>query len=120
LGSPENRHITKAIEDSNQRVSVIVQAPEVTVRRMDKKLFPAAVAGRNMFLKFIKQLVADRMQAKQRTDVFSILLSAKDPETQKQLNSFEIVAESTTMLIAGKYQGCSHDCMPDLTFPTRV
>ncbi|KAF2149255.1 cytochrome P450 [Myriangium duriaei CBS 260.36] len=101
LGAPENRYITKAIEKSNERISVLVHIPELIFQRLDKKLFPRAIVARNYFIKFIKQLVGDRLQAKDKTDVFSILLTAKDPETKKELNHYEIIAESTTMLVAG-------------------
>lgn len=101
LDSPEYRYVPAAIKASNKRVSVLVQAPEITFKRMDKKLFPEAILARNQFLKFVKMVVTDKMQAKPGKDVFNILASAKDPETNQGFNMLELGAESISLIVAG-------------------
>jgi hypothetical protein len=102
LENPEYRYITHVIEDSNVSISVIAQYWKVTIKRIDKKLFLKSVVGRNRFLRFIKQMMEDVMNKPHTSDGFSILLDAKDLVTRDRLNSLEINAESTTLLIAGK------------------
>ncbi|RDL30473.1 Cytochrome P450 [Venustampulla echinocandica] len=103
LEKPDNRFVIKAIEDSNIRTSVLVQAAEIGFRRLDRYLFPEAIIARNKFISFVSGLLKERMAAKpiKRPDVFSFLLDAKDPETQQGLGMAEIGAESTTMIVAG-------------------
>ncbi|RAK71487.1 cytochrome P450 [Aspergillus fijiensis CBS 313.89] len=103
IGSPKNREIVRCIEDSNVRTGVLLQAGELATRRLDRKLFPQAIIGRNFFIKFVNQLLKKRMSAKplKRKDVFSFLLDAVDPETQQGFTPAEIGAESTTMIVAG-------------------
>ncbi|KAJ6023759.1 Cytochrome P450 E-class group I [Penicillium herquei] len=103
LTNPKNRGIVQAIEDSNVRTGVLLQAPELSTRRLDRKLFPQAIVGRNMLIRFVNQLLQKRMSAKplKRNDVFSFLLDAVDPETKQGFTPAEIGAESTTMIVAG-------------------
>ncbi|KAH8667330.1 cytochrome P450, partial [Tricladium varicosporioides] len=103
LEKPHNRSVVKAIEDSNVRTSVLIQAEEIGTRRFDRWLFPESIVARNQFIGFVTKLLNARMSAKpiKRADVFSFLLSAKDPETQEGLRIEEIGAESTTMIVAG-------------------
>lgn len=105
LGNPEHREVVQSIEDSNVRTGVLLQAGELAMHRLDRKLFPQAITGRNHFIRFVNQLLKKRMSAKplKRKDVFSFLLDAVDPETQQGFTSAEIGAESTTMIVAGAY-----------------
>ena len=103
LEKPENRFVPECIEGSNVRTSVLVQAAELSTRRLDRYLFPQAILARNRFIGFVSRLLKARMSAAplKRRDVFSFLLSAKDPETQQSLSMAEIGAESTTLIVAG-------------------
>ncbi|KAJ5674928.1 Cytochrome P450 E-class group I [Penicillium maclennaniae] len=103
IGSSENRDIIQSIEDSNVRTGVLLQAGELATRRLDRKLFPQAIVGRNYFIRFVNQLLKKRMSAKplKRKDVFSFLLDAVDPETKQGFTPAEIGAESTTLIVAG-------------------
>ncbi|KAG9235155.1 cytochrome protein [Amylocarpus encephaloides] len=103
LEKPQNRFVVEAIETSNVRTSVLIQAAEVGIHRLDRYLFPQSIIARNKFIKFVNGLLRERMSAKpiKRQDVFSFLLDAKDPETQEGLGMAEIGAESTTMIVAG-------------------
>jgi cytochrome P450 len=98
------RHIVKCIEESNVRTGVLLQAGELVTGRLDRRLFPEAIKGRNTFISFVTGLLKRRMQAQplKRKDVFSFLLGAKDPETQQEMKPAEIGAEATTMIVAGK------------------
>ncbi|KYK58919.1 cytochrome P450 3A31 [Drechmeria coniospora] len=105
LGSPTNRGIPEAIEQSNVRVSVLLQGPILRkIGRVDRWLFPKAIEARNQFLHFVSGLV-DRVmnsecEEKART-VVSALKSARDPVTGEILTAKEILAESTTLCVAG-------------------
>ena len=109
LEEPKYRSIIHAIEESNVRISVIVQDPWITLARLDKLLFPTAVIARNMFLRFMRKVVGERLMAERREDIISILLDAKDPETGEGLTLPEIGAEATTLLVAGKHKLQSPD-----------
>lgn len=101
LRSQWYRHIPEALSRSNKRISVIVQWPIIVWRRLDKILFKDSVHGRKEFLRFVHNLVTDRLTRGPRKDVFSGLLDASDPTTGKQLSRDEIVAESILMIVAG-------------------
>lgn len=103
LGTEKRRHVVKDIDESNVRTSVLVQAPEVLSFRLDKRLFPAAIQGRNRFLGFLAELLKGRYARPKsdRYDVFTFLLGAKDPDTGEGLKGAEIGAESATLIIAG-------------------
>ncbi|KAF7579347.1 Cytochrome P450 3A31 [Pyrenophora tritici-repentis] len=106
LGSTANRAIPDAIEQSNVRVSVLLQSP-VTPRiaRIDRWLFPKAIQARDQFLNFVRGLVDKVMKpdcsSKATTTIVSILKNAHDPVTGQKLGSKEVLAESTTLCVAG-------------------
>lgn len=103
IRSPWYRYVPEALARSNQRVSVIVQWPMIAFRRLDKKLFKDSVHGRKEFLRFVHNLVTDRLtRGAGKGDVFSGLLDALDPTTGNKLSRDEIVAESILMIVAGK------------------
>ncbi|KAF2500060.1 cytochrome P450 [Lophium mytilinum] len=97
------RYVVKVIETSNIRVSSILQAPILKMFRLDKVLFPQAIAARNAFIGFVGKLLRDtkRNDRTARKDLFQILSDAKDPETGLGFNNTEIIAESTTLVVAG-------------------
>lgn len=68
---------------------------------MDKVLFRDSVSGRKDFLRFVHNLVTERITRGSRHDVFTALLDASDPTTGNKLSRDEIVAESILMLVAG-------------------
>lgn len=104
IGSEEYRYAMRAVEDSNIRLSVLVQAPEVAFRRLDKRIFPDAIVARNKFVKFIKKILNDRLKAfePESKDIFSFLLQAKDPVTGNGLIMGELSTETATLIVAGK------------------
>lgn len=103
LEDAKHRHVVHAIEDSNIRTGALVQAHEMTAWRIDRWLFRESIAGRDRFLAFVSRLIRRRMEVAplKRTDVFTCLLNAKDPETDEGLSPAELGAESTTMIVAG-------------------
>jgi cytochrome P450 len=104
LEKSDNRFIVDCIEKSNVRTGVLLQAPVLATRKLDYVLFPEAIRGRNLFIGFVNKLLQQRMKVEplKRTDIFSKLLDAVDPETKQKLNIAEIGAESTTMIVAGE------------------
>jgi cytochrome P450 len=102
LGCDTYRWVVNAIKTSNKRVSVVVQAPIITFKRLDKKLFPRSIFARNQFLGFMKQILGTRMATKsENKDIFSGLSAARDPETGQVLNIYELGAECISLLVAG-------------------
>jgi len=97
------RYVVRAIEASNVRVSVLIQAPALKVFRLDKYLFPKAIFGRNLFIRFVGKLLRDssKLDPLKKKSFFSFLASAKDPQTGTGLRREEILAESTTLVVAG-------------------
>lgn len=105
LGSGANRNIPDAIEESNVRVSVLLQAPVIRqIGRIDRWMFPKAIEARNVFLRFVGGLVDRVMKpenAPQARTVVSVLKASIDPVTGDKLSAKEILAESTTLCVAG-------------------
>ncbi|KID91342.1 cytochrome P450 3A31 [Metarhizium guizhouense ARSEF 977] len=105
LASPQNRIIPRAIEESNVRMSVLLQSPIlIKIGRIDRFLFPKAIAARNQFLHFVSGLVRRVLGTEcslQTRTVVSALKSASDPVTGDALSMKEILAESTTLCVAG-------------------
>ncbi|EXJ85585.1 hypothetical protein A1O1_05950 [Capronia coronata CBS 617.96] len=105
LTSAIHRRIPEAIEHSNVRVSVLLQSPIIRqIGRIDRWLFPKAIGARNQFLTFVGGLVDQCMKPEctpiART-VVSILRSSHDPLTGDKLTARELLAESTTLCVAG-------------------
>ena len=97
------RYVPSVIEASNVRVSAILQAPILKLGRLDKMLFPKAIVARNVFIRFVGKLLRDTLKVdrSQKRDFFAILSTAKDPETGSGFTQEEIIAESTTLVVAG-------------------
>lgn len=103
LRKEEYRYVMKALEQSNVRVSALVQAACLAWGRLDRYLFPASIRARNKFLGFIGRLLKARttQDVPRATDVFSYLAGAQDPGGEASLNAAEIRAESATLVVAG-------------------
>ncbi|KAH7074749.1 cytochrome P450 [Paraphoma chrysanthemicola] len=103
LEREQYRYVVQCIEESNIRVSSILQAPILKAFRMDRLFFPRAIVARNMFLGFVGKLLRDtkKNDRSQRKDLFEMLSHAKDPESGKGFTPEEIVAESVTLVVAG-------------------
>ena len=103
LEREQYRYVVKCIEESNIRVSSLLQAPILKSFRLDKLLFPRAILARNMFLGFVGKLLRDtkKNDRSQRKDLFEMLSHATDPESGKGFSKEEIIAESVTLVVAG-------------------
>ncbi|KAL8827689.1 MAG: hypothetical protein Q9191_003034 [Dirinaria sp. TL-2023a] len=97
------RYVPSAIEASNVRVSAVLQAPGLKFCRIDKMLFPKAIIARDIFIGFVGKLLRDIRRADRsgKKDLFATLSTAKDPETGSGFTQEEIIAESTTLVVAG-------------------
>ena len=104
LGNSAKRNIPIAIEESNVRISVLAACPNIRLGGLDRWLFPKAIVARNEFLKFLRDLV-ERCQSSSDgsclRNAVSILKSSADPVTGARLSDKEVLAESTTLCIAG-------------------
>lgn len=105
LGHAEYRYAMQAIEDSNVRLGVLLQAPELTIGSLDNKMFPKALLGRYKFVKFIRMVLAKRLGSPKThsKDIFSFLQDCTDPETGKGLSIAELSTETATFIVAGKF-----------------
>lgn len=103
LKKPTYRYVPGVIETSNVRISALLQAPTLRYGRLDKALFPKSIAARNMFVRFVGKILRDTLKVDRtgKKDFFAVLSSAKDPETGSGFTQEEIIAESTTLIVAG-------------------
>ena len=104
MGNQDYRYTMQAIEDSNVRLGVLLQAPELTFAKLDRKLFPKALTGSHRFVKFIRMVLSKRLSASKTVsrDIFSFLQECKDPHTGKELSTAELSTETATFIVAGK------------------
>jgi cytochrome P450 len=104
LGSTTHRYVFEAIEESNERMSVLIYLPIIRyIRRLDRFLFPRAIKARNTFLAFVSRLVEDCIASKWEStsrNLFSILSTSTDPITGEGFSMKEIVAETTNLCVA--------------------
>lgn len=105
IEKPDYQHIPQAIEGSNVRISVLIQAAELRFWRLDKKLFPASIKARDSFVKFVSEMVTSRLSSKRSDyqDILSLVQNAHDPETGEKFSTKEIAAESATLVVAGMW-----------------
>lgn len=98
LDRRDYRYVVDSIVSSNVRVGVLLQAPRMTLARLDKWLFPRAIKARNMFVRFVTRLVNETtaLDPATRRDISSILSTATDPRTGEKLQPVDIVAESNS------------------------
>ncbi|KAK8042342.1 cytochrome P450 [Apiospora phragmitis] len=98
MSSVEYRYAMKAIEESNVRLGVLLQASELAIGFLDRRLFSQALRGRRQFVKFIRMVMAKRLGAPkgQSRDLFSHLQDCIDPVTGKGLST-----ETATFIVAG-------------------
>ncbi|RFU24554.1 hypothetical protein B7463_g11785, partial [Scytalidium lignicola] len=104
IGTPENRGIMKAIEESNVRVGVLTQAPGLRRFGIDQYLFKQSIIARSVFLKFAKRMIGDRLKKMAdknfaTKDIFSFMSKVKD--STATLSVKELSAESITLIVAG-------------------
>ncbi|TDZ39238.1 FAD-linked oxidoreductase apf9 [Colletotrichum spinosum] len=100
---PKYRYVMHALEESNVRISALVQASVLAIGRLDKFLFASSIKARNRFLGFLASLLKNRSKASfsDNGNVFSYLETAKDPNGESTLTKSEIRAESATLVVAG-------------------
>ncbi|KID82713.1 Cytochrome P450 [Metarhizium guizhouense ARSEF 977] len=98
------RYVGEAIEESNVRLGVLMQAPELTFAGLDRKLFSGAAKAGARFVKFLRKLLQKRLQqepADSVKDIFSFLQQCKDAQTGEGLGPMEISTETATFIVAG-------------------
>jgi cytochrome P450 len=104
LENPTKRYFFKAIDESNQRVSVFLYYPLIrSMTWLYLIIYPRAIEARDRLLSFIGQLVDDGMKSScdsTGSNLFSMLSSAKDHTTGEGFSMKEIIAESTNLCIA--------------------
>uniref|UniRef100_A0A8H7KA36 Uncharacterized protein n=1 Tax=Bionectria ochroleuca TaxID=29856 RepID=A0A8H7KA36_BIOOC len=96
------RYVIGAIADHNVRLGVIAQAPELSIKALQRPMFRQAMKARDRFVKFIRILLGIRLKNKtKQRDIFSYIQDAKDPDTGKGLDFTELSTETATMIVAG-------------------
>ncbi|KAF5856985.1 hypothetical protein ETB97_006441 [Aspergillus alliaceus] len=104
MEEPRFRYVVDAIEKSNVRLSVLMQASKLATGGLDRKLFPSAAQAGARFVKFLRQLLKKRFQqapTESVIDIFSFLQQCKDPDTGEGLSSMQISTETATFIVAG-------------------
>ncbi|KAJ5714392.1 cytochrome P450 [Penicillium malachiteum] len=104
LTEKKYRHIPHTIEVSNVRVGCLIEAGGSKNLKIDKYLFPAAIAARNQFVKFVNDIIRQGMAMSAKGSMkgaFALLRDAVDPETQEPLSFKELCGESATLVVAG-------------------
>ncbi|KZL67680.1 cytochrome P450 mitochondrial precursor [Colletotrichum tofieldiae] len=104
MEEPQFRYVVEAIEKSNVRLGVLMQASELTFGGLDRKLFPGATKASARFVKFLRKLLQKRLQQELSSDsiaIFSFLQRYKDPDTAEGLSPIEISTETATFIVAG-------------------
>lgn len=107
INNPQYRYATAALEESNIRLSVLLQEPNFVMFNLDRWLFPASIAGRDQFVKFLRGLLKQRLQARgatTSTDIFTFLEQCKDPDTGKELTPKELSTETALFVVAGEFR----------------
>lgn len=107
INNPQYRYALAALEASNVRLSVLLQEPKFVMFNLDRWLFPRSIVGRDQFVRFIRMLLKQRLQARAEgatrgADIFSFLEKCKDPDTGKELSTIELSTETALFVVAGK------------------
>ncbi|ETS84641.1 hypothetical protein PFICI_02666 [Pestalotiopsis fici W106-1] len=99
----EFRYVVPAIEESNIRLSVLWQAPELTFGHLDRRLLPRSAKAAQQFVVFLRRLLKDRLHkdGADRKDIFSFLQKCTDPDTGEALTPKELSTETATFIVAG-------------------
>ncbi|KAA8617245.1 CypX Cytochrome P450 [Pyrenophora tritici-repentis] len=105
MEEPHFRYVVEAIEKSNVRLGVLMQAPELALSRgFDRQLFFKAKEGGAKFVKFLRELLQQRLKkgpAGPVKDIFSFLQQCKHPDSSTGLSPIEISTETATFIVAG-------------------
>jgi cytochrome P450 len=112
LEKENNRHVLRCIEKSGVRTGTMCQWPRLKWdhkfgswgKKLHRIIFADAIRNRNAFIGFVSGLMKARMSGTpiERSDIFTNLLNAKDPDGGARLCLDELIAESTSLIIAGK------------------
>ncbi|KUI71279.1 Versicolorin B desaturase [Cytospora mali] len=103
IQEPRFRYVVEAIEASNIRLGVLIQASGLSFRGLDKLLFPDSAKAAARFVKFLRRLLHERLQREKTDgrDIFSFLQRCKDPDTGNGLSPRDISSETATFIVAG-------------------
>ncbi|PWY70903.1 cytochrome P450 [Aspergillus heteromorphus CBS 117.55] len=109
MRDPKYRYVMDAIDESNVRQGVLFQAEGLSTAKLDRRLFPASIVAASQFSRFIRRLLATRLQTTPSTtttttttnDIFSFLQQCQDPKTGESLTLTELSTETATFIVAG-------------------
>ena len=110
----DNRWITESISSYIRRSFMAMQYPTIFTQggsswlSADTWLFPSLLKDRARYLDatigVVQRRIDDNESMKDRKDIMSYLLAAKDPETGENLQMAEVWSEAYLMISAGGYQ----------------
>ena len=102
LQRPDNRFILDLIQYAAFRVGVCLQLPRLAIWNVDKYVSPKVRGLRDQYVAVSKKMALDRASMdSERSDLFSHILAAKDPETGRGFSLDELWGESTLLIVAG-------------------
>lgn len=109
LESSENHWISHAIQGQLRRISYLFQLPELEDLGLHRIMFPDARRRAFRFSQKSKQLMDTRREGgkpRPEADIFSLLVEARDPDTNEALSEQQLWAESNLLIIAGELSFC--------------
>lgn len=129
LTNAENHWIIDGVLGQMRRISFLTTMPELDDMGFHRILFPDARRRAFRFSMKSREIMEARSKrdeeekgnddsAKERTprkDIFSRLLTAKDPETGEGLSQTQLWAESNLLIIAGELGLVTHNIEPSYT-----
>ncbi|KAI1927821.1 hypothetical protein LOZ39_003991 [Ophidiomyces ophidiicola] len=103
ISKANNRPVLEAIAVSSKRVGVLMQNPELKGSFLDKLLFQKGIVARRKLLGFVDRMLKNKNEQHRpaQQNVLTMLLNGKDQTTGEMLSPSVVLAESTTLIVAG-------------------
>lgn len=118
LNDAANHWIIDGVLGQMRRISFLTTLPEIQDMGLQRYLFPGARDRALRFSAKSREIMESRKEREKsrdddskvstrQGDMFSFLLSAKDPETGEGLSQKQLWAESNLLIIAGRFYSLS-------------
>ncbi|CAI6332828.1 unnamed protein product [Periconia digitata] len=98
---PDNRDVLVSLPEGVAGIHLVGYLPELLSLKLDKLLFGKLIAGVNRFTSLSASIFHWRFAQQDCNDLFSALLRAKDPETDKSFSTDQLVSEAGLLTVAG-------------------
>lgn len=106
LTESSDHWVLQSLHGQSRRISYIMSLPEVELLGLHKILFPGAKAGSSRFGLRGKEMMQERVARHEKegggVDVFSKLITSRDPETGEGLSERQLWSEANLLIVAGE------------------